>query len=249
MSGHSKWSTIKRQKGVEDKKRGQLFTKLARAITLAVREGGGVTDPGSNFKLRLAMDRAKQSNMPKENMQRAIDRGGGKGSDGEQFQQIVYEGFGPEGVALIIETATDNKQRTSSQIKHVLDRSGGSLGSPGSVSYLFSEQGLIVVSKESMSEEDLFNLAVEAGASDVETEEDAYEIYTNRDDLHRVKAKLEESSAHIVEADLIHRPTTTVSISQDQKAQKIIALVEELEELDDVQKVYVNVDFVQSGSS
>ena len=248
MSGHSKWSTIKRQKGVEDKKRGQLFTKLARAITLAVREGGGVTDPGSNFKLRLAMDRAKQSNMPKENMQRAIDRGGGKGSDGEQFQQIVYEGFGPEGVALIIETATDNKQRTSSQIKHVLDRSGGSLGSPGSVSYLFSEQGLIVVSKESMSEEDLFNLAVEAGASDVETEEDAYEIYTNRDDLHRVKAKLEESSAHIVEADLIHRPTITVSISEDQKAQKIIALVEELEELDDVQKVYVNVDFVQSGS-
>ena len=244
MSGHSKWSTIKRQKGVEDKKRGQLFTKLARAITLAIREGSGVTDPASNFKLRLAMDRAKQSNMPKENMQRAIDRGAGKGSEGDQFQQIVYEGYGPEGVALLIETATDNKQRISSQVKHILDRGGGSLGAPGSVSYLFKEQGLIVVSKDSMGEEELFNVAVEAGAIDVETEEDAYEIYTNRDDLHRIKTQLEESHAHIIEADLIHRPTTTVPVSGEQKVQKIIALVEELEELDDVQKVYANVDIV-----
>ena len=244
MSGHSKWSTIKRQKGLEDKKRGQLFTKLARAITLAVREGSGVTDPASNFKLRLAMDRAKQSNMPKENIQRAIDRGSGKGSDGDQFQEIIYEGYGPEGIALLIETATDNKQRTSSQVKHVLDRGGGSLGTPGSVSYLFKEQGFIVVSKDSMSEEVLFNVAVEAGALDVETEDDAYELYTSRDDLHRIKAKLEESHAHIVEADLIHRPLTTVPVSDEQKIKKIISLVEELEELDDVQKVHANVDIV-----
>ncbi|MBI4137348.1 YebC/PmpR family DNA-binding transcriptional regulator [Candidatus Roizmanbacteria bacterium] len=246
MSGHSKWSTIKRQKGVEDQKRGQLFTKLARAITLAVREGGGVTDPSSNFKLRLAMDRAKQANMPKENMQRAIDRGAGKGSEGEQFQQIVYEGYGPEGVALIVETATDNKQRTSAQVKHVLDRGGGSLGAPGSVSYLFTEHGLIVVSKDSIGEEELFNAAIDAGASDIETEDDAYEVYTNRDDLHKIKAQLEGTSAQIIEADLIYRPTTSIPVPE-QKAKKIISLVEELEELDDVQKVYANVDIVESG--
>jgi YebC/PmpR family DNA-binding regulatory protein len=241
MSGHSKWSTIKRKKGLEDQKRGQLFTKLGRSITLAVREGGGNEDPTSNFKLRLAMDRAKQFNMPKENIKRAIERGTGKGGEGNTFERIIYEGYGPEGIALIIEVATDNRMRSTSEVKYALDRNGGSIGSPGSVSFQFEQQGVIVISKESVDEEKLFLEAVEAGALDVKTEDDGYEVFTNYDDLHVIKEKLEKAGFTIVEADIIYHPKTHVLIDPA-KAGKIINLMDQLEELDDVQKVYANFD-------
>lgn len=239
MSGHSKWSTIKRQKGVSDQKRGQLFTKIARTIAMAVREGNGITDPNSNFKLRLAVEKAKEANMPKENIQRAIDKGSGKGS-GELFESIIYEGYGAHGVAFVIETATDNKARTSSLVKHLLDVAGGNLGGSGSVMFLFEQQGYIFSPKNSLSEEQVLEKVIEAGGLDMAATDDGFEIYTSREDLHAIKEQLSKSGIVVTTAELVYRPKTVVPITDSGIAKSVIQTIEALEELDDVQKVYTN---------
>lgn len=187
MSGHSKWSTIKRQKGISDIKRGQVFTKIARTIAMAVREGHGVTDISSNFKLRLAVEKAKEANMPKENIQRAIDKGSGKGADGAIFESVVYEGYGPHGVAFVIDSATDNKARTSSLVKHILDKSGGNLGGTGSVMFIFEQRGLILVKKDNLTEDQMLEKVIETGALDLVEGDEVFEVYTEHDTLHAIK--------------------------------------------------------------
>ncbi|OGD83053.1 hypothetical protein A2165_00595 [Candidatus Curtissbacteria bacterium RBG_13_40_7] len=241
MSGHSKWSTIKRQKGATDVKRGQVFTKLGNAITIAVREGGG-GDPVSNFKLRLAIDQAHAANMPKENIQRAIDRGMGKGLGGNQLQSVTYEGYGPGKVALIIEATTDNKNRTTSEVKGVIEHGGGTFVSPGAVSWMFSEEGLIVVPKNGKSIDEFLDLAIEAGAEDVAEAGDVVEVYTKPETLESVKKILIEKGLNPTSVEISKKPSTTVSISDKQIAKRILDLMEKLESLEDVQKVWSNFD-------
>lgn len=241
MSGHSKWSQIKRQKGVADAKKGQIFTKLGNAITIAVREGGGIADPDSNFKLRLIIEKARINNMPKENIQRAIERATGKGEGGD-LQEATFEAFGPFGVAIIIETVTDNHLRTQAEIKNLLNHMGGNLAGIGSVSYLFNKSGLITIQKQKYRYDDIFLLACDAGASDVEETEDFFDIYTKPQDLHKLKKIIEEHSLPVVSAELIMQPINTVVITEKEKSQKIIDLLEALEGLDDVQKVYSNIE-------
>ncbi len=242
MSGHNKWHQIKRQKGVADIKRGQFFTKYARLITLAVREGGGSTDPSNNFKLRLSIEKAREINMPKENIKRAIDRGAGKEVGAADLSQTIYEGYASFGVALIIDAVTDNKQRTASILKHLLELAGGHLGSPGSVSYLFERRGLITVQKGENSYDQVFEKMLEIGATDFEESGDVYEVYTDAGKLHEIKEKLSQLNFKINSSELIFFPKTTILISEKEKAEKILKLMGELEALDDVQKVYANFD-------
>ncbi len=240
MSGHSKWSQIKRQKGVADVKRGATFTKVANAITVAVREGGG-GDPASNFKLRLVMDQARAVNMPKDNIQRAIDRGLGKGTEGA-LDSVTYEGYGPGKVALVIEAVTDNKNRTTPEVKSVMERSGGSFVTPGTISWMFSDSGLITVAKGGKSFDELFEAAVDAGADDVEDGDGVVEVYTKPNELDKVKNTLLEKGLEIQSAELAKRPTTTVEVKDEDTAKKIFDLMEKLEALDDVQKVWSNFE-------
>lgn len=241
MSGHSKWSQIKRQKGVADIKRGAVFTKLSNAITIAVRDGGGVSDPESNFKLRLAVEKARHSNMPKENIQRAIDRGLGKGDKGE-LEEVVYEGFGPGGVAIMVECVTDNKDRTRTEVKNLFDKSGGTLGQTGTVSYQFKQVGLLTVAKGSKNFDDIFTLAVDSGAQDVEEAGNEVLIYTEPAALKATKDSLTSSGITVVLAELYRKPTITVPITDKNTSGKVLSLVEKVESLDDVQKVYSNFD-------
>lgn len=245
MSGHSKWSQIKRQKGVTDAKRGQAFTKLGNAITIAVRQGGGITDPNSNFKLRLMMEKAREANMPKENIQRAIDRAAGKGQ-GAQLEEVVFEGFGPSGVGILVEAVTDNRLRTLASVKNIFDRGGGTLGSSGSVSYLFNLLGVIFLPKKQqkeMSADDLLLLAIESGAEEVEETDDGYEIYTKPNELHKVKEELLGKGLLVESAELTMKPSSLINVEAED-ATKIIEFLEKLEDLDDVQKVYSNANFV-----
>lgn len=240
MSGHSKWAQIKRQKGVADIKRGQAFTKLANAIIIAVRDGGGITNPEQNFKLRLAIEKARASNMPKDNIERAIDKGAGKGENADNLQQVVYEGFFGGNVAVIVEAVTDNRQRTTSEIKNIFDKSGASMGVPGAVSYLFETKGIIVVTKNgSKSTDELFLLAADSGAEDVEEGSDEYIIYTKPDELSKVKETL-SSAIPVASAELIKKPVVFQTIKNDDMAEKLFTFLEKLESLDDVQKVYSN---------
>ncbi len=237
MSGHSKWSTIKRQKGAADQKRGAAFTKLANAITIAVREGGG-GDPNFNFRLRLAIEKAREANMPKDNIQRSIDRGLGKG-EGVTLENAVYEGFGPGGVAVIVETITDNKTRTGSVLRLLFDRAGGNLGATGAVSYLFTRMGEIEVDKTDLTDEELLEKALNADA--VDTEDNL--VYTHPEDLHEVKVKLEEDGVKVVSAQLVYRPNkeTLIVVSEPEKLQTIHSFLEQVSDLDDVQEVYANL--------
>ncbi len=242
MSGHSKWSQIKRQKGVADVKRGATFTKIANAITVAVREGGG-GDPASNFKLRLVIEGARAVNMPKDNIQRAIDRGLGKGIEGA-LASVTYEGYGPGKVALIIEAVTDNKNRTTPEVRSVLEKSGGSFVTPGTVSWMFSDCGLITLTKNGKSFDELFGAVVDAGADDVEDSGDAVEIYTKPNELDKVKNALLEKGLTIQAAELAKRATTTVEVADPEIQKKIFDVMERLEDLDDVQKVWSNFNIV-----
>jgi YebC/PmpR family DNA-binding regulatory protein len=244
MSGHSKWSTIKRQKGTADAKRGQTFTKLANAITIAVRSGGGVTDPNSNFKLRLEIEKARAVNMPKDNIARAIDRGAGKGDKGD-LSEVVYEGFAPHGVSVIAEAVTDNKQRTTPEIKSLFDKNGGTMGNQGSVAYQFQQMGLITAAKNGSTLDDIFLLAVDSGAVDVEEVGEDVLIYTDPSDLGKVREAL-SGTLTITEAELIRKPTITVAIEDKETAEKVLAFMEKLEGHDDVQKVYANFDIADS---
>ncbi len=238
MSGHSKWATIKRQKGVTDAKRGQAFTKLSNAITIAVKQGGGIGDPDSNFKLRLAVDRARTANMPKENIQRAIDRAAGAGA--AAVEELVYEGFAPGGVAVIIETVTDNKQRTFSVVKNTFEKNGGTLGSAGSVSYLFNRVGEIVIKKNNTDSEELLNVGIDAGVDDYEEESDSIFFYVDPSSLQGVKKAFEDKGFSIESAELVYRPLNYISVEPEVQ-EKILNIIERVEELDDVQQTFSNL--------
>ncbi len=237
MSGHSKWSTIKRQKGTQDAKRGQLFTKLSNAITIAVKEGQGF-DPESNFKLRLIMDRARASNMPKENIERAIARASGKQAG--DLAEVLYEGFGPGGVAVIVEAVTDNRQRTISEVKNVFEKNGGSLGSPGSVLYLFNKRGEIIAKKNGMTFDDLLAKGIEAGAEDMEEEGELVFYYTDPVLVQKTKKNLELLGLAITSARIVYIPVNYL-MGKEEAERRVSSLVERLEELDDVQDVYTNL--------
>lgn len=242
MSGHSKWAQIKRQKGVADTKRGQVFTKIAKAITIAVRQGGGVTDPSANFKLRLAIEKGRSLNMPRDNIERAIERGKGKLGKGEGLDEVVYEGFAPGRVAFIAEAATDNRLRTTSEVKHFIEKNGGALGTPGSVSYQFETKGQITVGKDDFSSDDIFLAAADAGADEVEESENETLVYTRPEDLSRVKETLSSKGFRVTDFELTRKPVTTVPVTDSQTAQKVLGFLEKLEQQDDIQKVYANFD-------
>src|SRR3990167_1829315 len=245
MSGHSKWSQIKRQKGAADIKRGQTFTKMANAITIAVREGAG-GDPASNFKLRLAIDQARSVNMPKENIKRAIERGLGKGAADVQIESVNYEGYGPAKVALLISVATDNRNRTTAEIKGLIEHSGGTFASPGAVSWMFTDEGVITVLKNGKSFDEIFEFAVEAGAEDLEEAQDSVLVYTKPSELESVKNSLVEKGLKVETAELAKKPTSTVVITDKETAQKVLNLMEKLEELEAVVKVWSNFDIADN---
>ncbi len=240
MSGHSKWATIKRQKGAADVKRGKIFTKLANAIIIAIRQGGGVTDPNGNPRLRLAIETARGNNMPKENIKRAIQRASGR--SGEAIEETVYEGFGPGGFSVIAEAVTDNKQRTISEVKSVFDKNGGSLGNVGSVAYQFTQNGLVTVEKKGRSPDEIFLLAADCGAEDVEEAGNEVLIYTKPENLARVRNSISQAGLQVVSATLIRKPVVTVAITDKETAQKATGFMEKLEALNDVQEVYANFD-------
>ena len=238
MSGHSKWSTIKRKKGAADAKRGKIFTKLIREIATAARLGGGDLD--SNPRLRLVVDKAKSANMPKDNIQRAIQKGVG-GGEGDSYEEMVYEGYGPGGTAILIETLTDNKNRTVSDVRHALTKNGGNLGSSGCVAYLFEKRGILIFSGEAMDSEALMETAIDAGAEDVVEAEDSLEVVTSASDFTAVKEALESAEFVPLEASISMIPSTTVALA-GAEAERMLRLSDSLEDLDDVQNFYANFD-------
>lgn len=246
MSGHSKWATIKRAKGANDAKRGQMFTKLSMAITIAVRQGGGVADPTGNPRLRLAVEAARNANMPKDNIERAIARAAGKNAD--TVEEVVYEGFGPGGFSIIVEAITDKKQRTTPEVKNLFEKSGGSMGVPGSVSYQFTKTGEVIVIKKAPTDsiDEIFLIAAEVGAEDVEDSGEEAIVYTKPEDVHIVKEALEKAGLVIVSAEVIQKPNMLTVIEDSEAAKKALAFVEKLESMDDVQKVYVSFDIPES---
>ena len=239
MSGHSKWASIKHKKAVTDARRGQLFTKLARAITIAAREGGG--DPAANYTLAAAIEKARSYSMPKDNIQRAIDRGTGAGGAGEQIERVVYEGYGPGGAALLVETLTENRNRTSADVRHLFDKHGGSLGEPGSVAWVFDKRGVVTVDGERYSEDDLL-VAVDAGADDVSADDDVLKVTSDPASLSTVREALEEAGVDIGSAEVAMEPRSVVKIEQEGEARRLLTLVEALDELDDVEAVHANFD-------
>ena len=238
MSGHSKWHSIKHKKAVVDARRGQQFTKLARAITVAAREGGG--DPEGNPSLALGVQKARDASMPKDNIERAIAKGTGEGVDAERIETVVYEGYGPGGVALLIEALTDNRNRTGADVRHLLSKNGGNLGEPGSVSYLFDKQGVIVVDATRYGEDDLIP-AIDAGALDISVDEDMFEVITEPGDLAAVRQALEQAGVEIESADISERPKSRVPVDEAE-AGKLIRLIDSLEESDDITTVHANFD-------
>lgn len=238
MSGHSKWSQIKRQKGATDVKRGAIFTKMAREIMLSAREGGG--DPDANFRLRLAMERARSVNMPMANIERAIERATG-GGDGVPLESVVYEGYGPGGVSVLVEAATDNRNRTASEIRAALARHNGKLGESGSVQWLFEQKGVIEIETEPSAADEISLVAIDAGADDVELSEGAVTVFTAPASFERVKAALDSAGIKSDSAEISMRPTNVIRLDSDNAA-KVIRLVEALEDLDDVQQVHANFE-------
>lgn len=240
MSGHSKWHTIRRAKGIADQRRGQLFTKLARDITIAVREGGS-GDPDMNFRLRLAIEKAKSNNMPSESIQRAIDRGLGRSNE-TALEEVYYEGYAPGGVALLIETATDNRNRTNADIRATLNKAGGSPGEPGSVSWMFEMKGLITVDLAGtrMDPDEVQLAAIDAGADDVEVEGNVLSIYCEWPQLNAVRQALIDQGIPVISAEKTMRPKAQIEVDE-KDALAAMRLMEKLEDLDDVQKVYSNL--------
>ena len=238
MSGHSKWSTIKRKKGALDAKRGKIFTKLIREMQTAARIGGG--EPDSNPRLRLVIDKAKAANMPKDNIQRAILKGIG-GAEGESFEEAIYEGYGPGGTAILIETLSDNKNRTVGDIRHVLTKNGGNLGASGCVAYLFEKRGLLVFEAEGLDADALLEAALEAGAEDVVEAEDHCEVVTAPTGFHAVQLALAAQDFEPVSAELTMQPSTVVKLA-GKEAEQMLRLADSLEDLDDVQNFYANFE-------
>jgi YebC/PmpR family DNA-binding regulatory protein len=238
MSGHSKWASIKHKKAVVDARRGAHFTKLARAIQVAAREGGG--DPDMNAALANAVQKAKDARMPKDNIERAIAKGTGAGADGDQIESVVYEGYGPGGVAVLVEALTDNRNRTGSEVRHMFTKSGGNLGEPGSVAWQFEKKGIVVVDAGRFSEDDLMP-AIEAGAEDIADDEGVWEIVAAPADLTAVREALEAASIELESAELTMRPTARVEVDEPTVA-KLMRLIEQLEDDDDVAAVHANFD-------
>jgi len=239
VSGHSKWSTIKRKKGAVDAKRGKIFTRLIKEITVAARMGGGDTD--GNPRLRAAIASAKTENMPKDNIERAIKKGTGE-LEGAIYEEITYEGYGPGGVAILVDCMTDNKNRTVADIRHFFSKSGGNLGESGCVSWMFTKKGTILVDKETIKEEELMEKALEAGADDVVEEDNVFQVETSPDDFEGVREALEADGVTFIEATVAMVPQNTVDITDEKTARQILTLLERLEDHDDVQNVYANFD-------
>jgi YebC/PmpR family DNA-binding regulatory protein len=238
MSGHSHWATIRRKKGAADAKRGQIFTRLAREIVIAAREGGG--DPGSNFRLALAVDRARAQNMPKDNIERAIKRGTGDSKEGADFEQITYEGYAPHGIALLIECVTDNRNRSVSEIRHILNKAGGSMAEAGAVSWQFKRTAYFSFPSAGKDPDKIFELAVEAGADDVTFEGDMVEIVGPVEVFKELSDTLKGAGITPEEAGLKMIPTNEIELSPDDTVQ-VYRVIENLEDLDDVQEVYTNL--------
>ena len=238
MSGHSKWSQIKRQKGVNDAKRGATFTKVARDIAIAARAGGG--DPDGNFKLRLAIEKARGVNMPADNIKRAIERGAG-GAEAEQFEEIVYEGYGPGGVAVLVEAATDNRNRTAADIRAIFTKAGGQLAGTGAVAWQFEQRGVVSISREKQDADEIALLAIDAGADDVDTDADPLEVYTAPGDLEKVRHGLEQAGVRIESAELTTQAKNMIEVDPA-RARANLRLIEHLEDQDDVQRVTANFE-------
>jgi YebC/PmpR family DNA-binding regulatory protein len=238
LSGHSKWSTIKRKKGVKDAQRSKMFSKLIKEITVAARMGGGDVD--GNPRLRLAVSKARDANMPLDNVKRAIQKGTGE-LEGVSYEEIVYEAYGPAGVALIVETMTDNKNRTVGEVRHALDRKGGKLGSSGSVAHLFETKGYIAIEAAGLDEDTVMAAALEAGAEDFEAADGLFEVYTTPGELHNVAEAMQAAGIAYTNAEIARIPSMTVELT-GKNAQTMLNLLDALEDLDDVQKVYANFE-------
>lgn len=237
MAGHSKWKTIKNRKGKEDARRGKIFTKMARMIMVAVKEGG--PDPSYNAALQQAIDKAKAENMPNDNIDRAIKKAAGEG-DGAHFEEVWYEGYGPEGIAVIVQTLTDNRNRTAPEIRHAFDKNGGNLGQTGSVMFLFERKGVLVCETEEGREEEILMQAIEAGAEDVISEDGIVEIYTEPTEFAKVRQELSGAGLTFERLDLSYLPLSTTAIEDEKSREAMFKLIDQLEENDDVQEVYHN---------
>ncbi|HEX6662561.1 MAG TPA: YebC/PmpR family DNA-binding transcriptional regulator [Gaiellaceae bacterium] len=240
MSGHSKWSSIKHKKGAADAKRGKLFSKLSRAIIVAAKEGG--PDPAGNLALQNAIEKARSYSMPKDNIERAVARGSGTDADAQAFETVVYEGYGPGGVAVIVEALTDNRNRTASEVRHAFDKNDGNLGTTGAVAWLFERRAIVLVAAEGVDEDELTLAAAEGGADDVSLDGSTYEIVAAPEALTPVREAIEAAGFGVVSAELALAPKTTVEVEDESTAKKIVRLIDQLEESDDVQEVYANFD-------
>jgi YebC/PmpR family DNA-binding regulatory protein len=243
LSGHSKWASIKRKKGATDAKRGQLFSKLTRAIIVAARDGG--PDPAGNIALQNAIEKARENSMPKDNIDRAIAKGAGTGADAAAYETVTYEGYGPGGIALFVEALTDNRNRTAADVRHVFTKNDGNLGESGSVAWLFERKGVILVPGE-VDEDELMLAAADAGADDVDAEESSYRVTTAPESLHAVREALEGAGFTIESAESTMVAKTSVSVDDETVARKIVRLMDELEENDDVQDVFSNFDIPET---
>jgi YebC/PmpR family DNA-binding regulatory protein len=240
LSGHSKWSSIKHKKGAADAKRGQLFSKLSKAIIVAAKHGGG--DPANNLALQNAIEKAKSYSMPKDNIDRAIAKGSGADADADAYETITYEGYGPEGVAVIVEALTDNRNRTAADVRHLFSKHGGNLGTDGSVSWQFDRRGVVVVAAEGVDEDELFLAAADGGADDIEQDGTVFQITSAPEQLAAVRAAVEDAGFTVDSAELMLVPKTTVAVEDEGKARQVMRLIDALEENDDVQDVYANFD-------
>jgi YebC/PmpR family DNA-binding regulatory protein len=244
MAGHSKWSSIKHKKGAADAKRGKLFSKLSRAIIVAAREGG--PDPSANLALQNAIEKARSYSMPKDNIERAIAKGSGADAESSVFESVVYEGYGPEGVAVLVEALTDNRNRTASEVRHAFAKHGGNLGTTGGVAWQFERRGVLLVPAGGVDEDELVLTAADAGADDVRLDGSTYEVTTAPEELRDVREAIEASGFYVENAELSMVPKTTVPIADEATAKRVVHLVEGLEDVEDVQDVYANFDISES---
>jgi YebC/PmpR family DNA-binding regulatory protein len=240
VSGHSKWSSIKHKKGAADAKRGKLFSKLSRAIIVAAKEGGG--EPANNLALANAIEKAKSYSMPKDNIERAIARGSGADADAADFETVVYEGYGPAGVAVIVEALTDNRNRTASDVRHTFSKNDGNLGASGAVAWLFERQGVVLVPADGVDEDELTLAAAEGGADDVSRDGTSFVVTSSPEALVAVREAIEGAGLPVESADLTMAPKTTIEVAEEASAKKVLRLIDQLEENDDVQDVYANFD-------
>jgi YebC/PmpR family DNA-binding regulatory protein len=240
VSGHSKWSSIKHKKGAADAKRGKLFSKLTRALIVAAKEGG--PEPAGNLALQNAIEKARAASMPKDNIDRAIARGSGTDSDSAAYETVIYEGYGPAGIAVIVEALTDNRNRTAGEVRHIFDKNDGNLGTPGAVAWLFERRGIVLIPADGVDEDELTLAAAEGGADDVALDGSSYEVLSAAEELAAVRQAVAGAGFEIESVELTMLPKTTVAVEDESEAKKVLRLIDQLEENDDVQEVYANFD-------